>query len=165
MNKASAPLILAGTMGRRSVIVTGSSAILPSKQVARTGEAKRERPKAKAAKTADRPIALIAPLLPSGDRRDAIANHLDLFQGDQADAAHALHFLEKSLNLFICIDNLDDQRQLAGKLQYLGGMNDTRLAVAHRAAQHRRPRQPELARLEHDFLVERSMAALPALLG
>ena len=62
---------------------------------------------------------------------------LDLLDRHEATADHAVEFGEKSRDLLLRVDDLDDDRQVFGQILDLGSMYPARMAEAHWAAQDR----------------------------
>jgi hypothetical protein len=98
-----------------------------------------------------------APLAASGAWRSmvpiAVAEHLDLFERDQAAAHQRLDRLEKAPDSRFRFDDLDHHGEVLREAEDLGGVQPARATEPHRAAQHRGPSQVHLAGLYHDRLV------------
>src|SRR5262245_16953277 len=88
-----------------------------------------------------------------------VLDDLDLLEGDESAAAcgldHGVEHRKRRTDLLLAVDDLEDDRQVLGKPEYLGGVDPTARAVGLDPAPHRGAGQPELARLLPERLVER----------
>ena len=67
------------------------------------------------------------------------------------------------LDLFLGVDDLDDDGQVLRQADDLGGVEHARVSEAERSAQHGGPGEMHLARFQHDRLVERLVVGLVVL--
>src|SRR5260221_4029491 len=93
----------------------------------------------------------------------AVANDRYLFQGDQAAFGKLVQDRKEAVDLLLGSDDLDDHRQVLRQPQHLGGVQHAGAAKPKRPAQHGRAREMNLARPEHDRLVERPAIGLVVL--
>src|SRR5690242_8392885 len=93
----------------------------------------------------------------SACRLGAVLQDMDVLQSHQPAVRvhHAVEHGKEGGDLLRAVDDLDDQRQVAGEAQDLGAVQMARMAKAQTAAQHGGAGDVRLARLEHDCLVER----------
>src|SRR5271166_989117 len=87
----------------------------------------------------------------------AVLQDLHLLQRHKPARHDGVESGQKRFDLVLGVDDLDDERQVLAHIEDFGRVKPSRMAEAHRAAQHSRPREMCLARLEDDRLVKRPM--------
>ena len=85
----------------------------------------------------------------------AVLQHLDLFQGHESAGHHRIENRQEVFDFRFGVDDFDDQRQILRQPQDLGRMQPAGMSKSHRSAQHRRPGEMDIARLEHDRFIKR----------
>src|SRR5271165_3978588 len=87
----------------------------------------------------------------------AVLQDLDLLQGDEPARHDRVENRQKRLDLVLGVDDLDDERQVLGRVDNFRAVDPARMTEAHPAAQDRRACETELPSRVNNRFVERAV--------